>query len=595
MRWRIFALFVLKFSIQSDVLAATNVLNLTFDASLNPPEVLIEADGQLTYQKQENAADKQIILDISGAAIAPSAAQPLDASSLNTNVTMISGYQAQGQNEVVRVVIQLRTPATADVVPEGNNLKVKIGASPEKPEAASNSAATSENSPAPKTNLDEFTQSNESHKFTGKPITLQVREGDIHDVLRLIGDASGFNVVVGEDVRGKITLSLTDVPWDQALDVVLQSLHLGAERSNNILRVGTLANLTAEKTAVANAKMAAKAAEPRITRVFPVSYAKLSDLQNILTKFTVSTSSGFGGPTAETGVVQLDERTNSIVVRDTTENLDRIKKLIEILDTQTPQVMIEAKVIEATEGFQKSAAGSIGFGGQGIPSLFASFSGANPLDPLFGSPGVFANGAGVQTATAGSGSLGISPTVSFLPGVSRLNAILNLGESENQVKVISSPKTVVLNKESANIVEGTPVLIPGTTFQNGVPVPTTSIQNANVSLNVKPIVTNDGSILMDLTVSKDTVIALTGAGQSSSGVGPRNIKTTVLVDSGATLVIGGIYTMESDHTSGGFPILRDLPIIGALFGSTGDNTSRSELFIFITPRILNSRESGLSV
>jgi type IV pilus assembly protein PilQ len=576
------------------VQAASNIISIDFNGIANPAEVSIIADAPLVFKKQENKAEKQIVLELDGSILNGLVSKSIDTSSFDTNVTMINSYQVQGQTELVRIVIQLRNPGTSDVIQSQNGLKVLI------PDSKDGNAKADSNS---KSALEDFMKSEDSHRFTGKPVTLQIRDGDVQDVLRLIGEASGFNVVVGDDVKGKITLSLVDVPWDQALDVVLHTLHLGADRSNNILRVGTLTNLTQEKTAEQNALNAAKAAQPRITRVFPVSFAKLSDLQTILSKFasvgstTASGGSAGGAPVAgsgETSIVQLDERTNSLIVRDTMENLDRMKKLIEILDTQTPQVMIEAKVIEATEGFSKSLTGSLGFGGSGDTSIFASFAGANPLDPLIGTPGVFAAGSAISSQSNASGALngtfGLSPTVSFLPGVSRLNAVLSWGESENQLKVISSPKTVVLNKESAKIVEGTPVLVPGTTTQNGITVPATTVQNADVSLTVKPVVTNEGSVLMELNVSKDVVVNLAGGG----GVGSRNIKTTVLVDSGSTLVIGGIYTMETNHTASGFPILRDLPIIGALFGSDNDSTTRSELFIFITPRILNSRESGLN-
>lgn len=274
-----------------------------------------------------------------------------------------------------------------------------------------------------------------------------------------------------------------------------------------------------------------------------------------------------------------------------------MKKLIEILDTQTPQILIEAKVIEATESFSKSISGAFGVGGTGSSSYVASFAGGNPLDPLIGTPGVFANGAAVSaqsnpTGGTPNGTFGISPSVSFIPGVSQLNALLSWGESENQVKIVSSPKTVVLNKDKASIVEGTPVLVPGTTVVAGVgTVPTSTVQQANVSLNVTPTVTNDGSVLLNLNVSKDVPIALAGGNQ---GIGARNMSTTVLVESGSTLVIGGIYTLQTSHVGSGFPFLRNLPIIGALFGSDSDSTDRSELFIFVTPRILNVKEAGLS-
>ena len=572
--------------------AAVVITAVNFNGTASTPEISIEADGPLVFDKQENPADKQVILELKGATLIDAASKAIDTSSFNSNVSMISPYQVQGQPELVRVVIQLRGAGTAEVVSGQNSLRVLVPNSVLSP--AANSSQT------PKTFLDEFTQNKETQRFTGKLVSLQIKDGDVEDVLRLIGEASGFNVIIGEDVKGKISLSLVDVPWDQALDVVLHTMHLGADRTNNILRVGSLASLTAEKTAELSASTIALASMPRVTRVFPVSYARLADLQTLLSKFVSVAATGAGGTAGAAGgatasIVQLDERTNSIVVRDTIENLDRIKKLIEILDTQTPQVMIEAKVIEATEGFSKSLTGSLGFGGNGDPAAFGSFAGGNPLDPLIGTPGVFSGGDKVGNASnvagALNGTFGLSPSLSFLPGISRLNAVLSWGESENQLKIVSSPKTVVLNKESATIVSGTPVLVPGTTTQNGITVPANSVQSANVSLTVKPIVTNDGSVLMELSVSKDVPVSLTGG---LGGIGTRNIKTTVLVESGSTLVIGGIYTMQTDHTSSGFPILRKIPIIGALFGSESESTNRSELFIFITPRILNAHEAGLS-
>jgi type IV pilus assembly protein PilQ len=229
--------------------------------------------------------------------------------------------------------------------------------------------------------------------------------------------------------------------------------------------------------------------------------------------------------------------------------------------------------------------------------MFASFAGGNPLDPLIGTPGVFSSGAGMSSMSSPSaglpnGSFGFSPSISFLPGVSKLNALLSWGESDNKLKIVSSPKTVVLNKESANIVQGTPVLVQGTTTVAGVgTIPTSTMQQAKLSMDVKPTVTNDGSVLLDLTVTKDVVVTLGGA---NSGIGARSMKTMVLVDSGSTLVIGGIYTMQSNHSSAGFPFLRKIPIIGALFGTDSSSSSRSELFIFVTPRILNPKEAGLS-
>lgn len=626
---------------------ASKITSIDFKGTGDPSEISIQSDGPLTFEKQENSDDKQVVLELKNATISKSNSRKIDTSSFNSNVALVSPYTVKGEPSTVRVVIQLRQQGTADVTQDGNTIKVKVPnanatasaieppATPKVDEGAASSvtdeqtsiqsssaapvaqpgsenstensqANSAEKSGAPKTKLDEFVESKENKKFTGSPVTLQVRDAEIADVLRLIGEASGFNIIVGDGVKGRVTLSLVEVPWDQALDVVLHTLHLGAERSHNILRIVTLADLTAEKVEEFKAVQAAEANAPRVTKVFPISYADLSDLQVILTKFastagTSGSSGGAGGSAAGTatvaGIVQVDARTNSLIIRDLPDQIERMKKLIELLDTQTPQVMIEAKVIEATEGFTKSLNGSLGLSTTPEGNLFASFAGANPIDGLVGTPGVFASGSDISNRSSPSGgtpngTFGLSPSLSFLPGSPRLNALLSWGESETQVKIVASPKTVVLNKQTANIVQGTPVLVPGTTTVAGVgTVATTTVQQANVSLKVKPTVTNDGSVLLDLTVTKDVPFPLPGGNQ---GIGSRNMQTLVLVDSGSTLVIGGIYSMQANHNSSGFPILRKIPILGALFGNETESTDRTELFIFITPRILNPREAGLS-
>ncbi|MGZ3709518.1 MAG: type IV pilus secretin PilQ, partial [Bdellovibrionota bacterium] len=436
-----------------------------------------------------------------------------------------------------------------------------------------------------KSNLDEFMQTMETKRFTGRPITLQLRDADLMDVFRLIGDTSGFNIVIGDDVKGKITLSLNDVPWDQALDMILHTQHLGAERNHNLLRIATLSSLTQEKQQELAATLAAQTSAPRVTRVFPISYANLGDLTTILTKFGgVATNSA-----GQSNIVQSDSRTNSIIVRDTPENIERMKRLIELLDTQTPQVLVESKIIEATEGFTRSVGGNLGLGfvpsaTDGIPiQATTSFAGGNPVDQLIGSPGVFSTGA--SSASGGNGgNMGFSFGIS--PGI-RLNAILNFAEHEENIKVITTPKTVVLNKQSASILQSQPVVINvTTTIPGGGSTQTPTTLNANINLTVTPTVTNEGSVLMDLNVERDV--------PQAQSVASRNIKTQVLVESGATLVIGGIYTLQNNKTSDGFPFLHKIPILGWLFGSDSDATSRSELMIFVTPRILNPKEAGLT-
>jgi type IV pilus assembly protein PilQ len=434
-------------------------------------------------------------------------------------------------------------------------------------------------------------------QFTGKPITIQVRDVDVTDVLRLISEASGFNIVVGSDVHGRITMSLVDVPWDQALDVVLRSLKLGAERNNNLLRVVTLDAMTQEKEQELRAKRAALAAAPTVTRIFPISYADPSDLVGVLNKFGSSkgqagasgVASG-GGPLSQ---IVVDRRTNSIIVQDIVENVTKIEKLIRLLDTATPQILIEAKIVEASEEGSKTLGGSLGVGSSATASnqFFGSFNSGNPIDPLIGSPGVLQSGSAVTSG--GGGQFGFSPTVSFIPGVARLNATLSLTEAESQLKVISAPKLVVLNKQTATITQSTPVGIPQTSAVAGVGVVTSlQIQQANLTMTAVPTVTNDGGIQMTLNLERDVPLAIAGGQQLA--VANRSMQTQVLVESGSTLVIGGVYTTQTTHGESGFPFLRKIPILGFLFGTNSDDTNRDELFFFITPRILNARDAGLS-
>jgi type IV pilus assembly protein PilQ len=592
--------------------SAVKVTGIEFVGTSDPSEVVIQGDGPLTFDKQDNPDLKQVVIEVKDAKLAnKGVARKLDTSSFNGNVSLISPYQVDGQ-EVVRVVIQLREQASLDASVDGNSIRVKIpggggggggggdltavdappadGSAPPAdpaapaPDPAAFTAPSGSGAPSDPIadRLKSFVESQETRKFIGRPITLQLRDADIGDVFRLIGEASGFNILLSDDVSGKVTISLVDVPWDLALDTVLKSNRLGAERNANILRVSTLARLTAEKQEELAAKRAATAAAPKVTRVFSISYAKLDDTTTALQKFASGTDA----------VIHPDARTNSIVVSDTAEAMEKIRKVLEVLDTQTPQVLIEGKVIDATEDFSKGMNGTLAFGRAGTNStqFGASFNQVaagvnnNPVANLIGQPGVFESGALFSAQGATGGVVGFSPRLTFLPGIDRLNAILNFAESESLVRVVSSPKAVVMNKEKASIAHGTPILI--TTPGGPSAASTSTILTATIGLDVTPTVTNDGSIVLDLELRRDIPTA--------SGIANRNIKTRVVVESGTTLVLGGLQNASVNSSSQGFPLLRKIPIIGALFGGDGETTSNSEIFFFITPRILNAKEAGIS-
>ncbi len=590
--------------------AASLVTGVDFKNVGSNSEITVTADGPITFEKKENSGDSQIVLEIKGATLAKSVSRKLDTSSFESKVTLISPYQADDSPDTVRVVVQLKEFVQAEASQDGNSVKLVLpGAGGDAVASAPPAEALAEPPPSDTppvvaeatgdpASLDKFMENRERKVFTGKPITMNVRDASVVEVFRLISEASGFNIVVSEDVQGTITLSLADVPWDQVLDLVLQTKSLAAERNYNVLRIVTVDGYRREKINELSAKAAAEASAPRITRVFPISYAQLGSMVTILTTFGTQPAAALAGGGAEgartaTTQIMQDQRTNSIIVRDLAENIDRMKKLIEILDTETPQVLIESKIIEARESFTRAIAGNIGFGNAGNNTqFFASFNSGNPLDQLLtngNGAGIFDTGEDISATSAGGANFGISPTLTFLPGIQRLNAVLNIAESDDLVKVVASPRTVVLNGQNATITQGLPFqqLQPVAGTLGGGSAPVTA--QANLTLGVTPIVTNDGGVQLTLNIQNDTPAAGAAAGSIT-----RNLSTQVLVPSGQTLVLGGIYRMESTMNSSGIPLLRKIPIIGVFFGSEAEAVARTELFIFVTPRILNKKEAGIS-
>ena len=422
-------------------------------------------------------------------------------------------------------------------------------------------------------------------KFTGSPITLKLKDADVHDVLRLIGDTSGFNIVIHPAVQGKITVSLEQVPWDQALDVVLTTLKLGAERNDSVLRVLPRELLLAEKQQDLDSKKLSLATAPRITRIFPISYADLPQLSQILLNFANSQNTTGGSSASGTQIppttIIIDNNTQSLIVRDSAENVEKIRKLIELLDVQTPQVLIEAKVVEATEDFSKEIGGNLGLGGT---QLGMGFNGQQSL-----------LGTSIAVPANIGGGSAMGTTVMNLGGnrLFGLNASLRMAESENKVKVISSPRTVVLSGKTSSISQSQTtaktLVTPGTATS-----PSTSqiVQvKAETKLNVTPRVTNDGSVFMKLELARE-VLHLEQDGTPATQ--PRMMNTEVIVESGNTLVIGGVLNIDENSSESGMPFLRKLPIFGPLFGSETDKKTKSELMFFITPRILNQKKTALS-
>lgn len=419
-----------------------------------------------------------------------------------------------------------------------------------------------------------------SATFKGKKVTIDLQNADIVNVIRLIGDVSGKNVVVGEDVKGEVTLKLKNVPWDQALDVILKTKDLGQETRGGIIRVVAQAKLDAEREARLRVQEEREKKLPTTVRLIPVNYAVASEMKEQV-----------AGLLSARGKVTVDDRTNVIIVEDIRDNLDQAERLVRTLDTQTPQVLIEARMVEGSSQFSRAL--GIQWGG----GLFFSQRGGNPTGLVFpnnigvvgaapdgaASPGVFfpSNFAVNLPSTAANSGIGLN--LGSVGNLGFLNARLSAAEASGQARVISAPRVTTLNNKKARITQGTTLSVPVATA-NTVSVQTVT---AALELNVTPHVTADGSILMSILLSNNAP----DFGQQVPGAPPpvqkKEAETEMLVKDGDTAVIGGIYTRSQGESHQQTPFLGSIPILGWLFKSVSESDNRTEMLVFISPRIVN--------
>ncbi len=431
-------------------------------------------------------------------------------------------------------------------------------------------------------------------KFDGRRIDLDLKDADIHNVLRLLADVGRVNIVTADDVQGTVTVRMRNIPWDQALDVVLQSKNLGMVQRGNIIRVAPLAQLEKEREmAIARRRQELQLA-PLETRLIPVSYAQANDIQARARELL-----------SNRGSIAVDARTNVLIVRDVAGTLDQVEELTRSLDTQTPQVLVEARIVEATSrylnesGIQwggdatfSAATGnptgiafpnSIGIAG-GASTGTAPTSGLSPFNQTVQNPNFAVN----LPAAVGAGSGGaIGLTFGSVDNNFNINLRLSAAESNGMVRILSSPRVLTLDNHEARIAQGT--LIPFSQVSaQGVQ---TTFQEAKLQLLVKPHVTADGSVSMHVKVNRDEPDFNQTAANGAPTILKREAETELLVMDGHTAVIGGIYTRNTGRNLDQVPFFGDIPLLGLLFQHRRSSDTRGELVIFLTPRIVNRAEA----
>lgn len=411
-------------------------------------------------------------------------------------------------------------------------------------------------------------------KYTGAKISLDFQNAPVRQILRLIADVSKRNMVVGQEVEGEITLKLRNVPWDQALDIVLKMHGLGMEEEGNILRINTLENLAKQRDAESRARAGQLTAEPLVTRVIEVHYTTVDDLK---------TTIAAGGFLTERGQVNADKRTNTLIVKDIESNVDAVVTLVQRLDSPTPQVTIEARIVEIKPDFKfglgiQWGGGYTKYDADSITRVQGAAPGATPA--VFGefAPTYAVNLPGTNTDLGGVG-------VSFgrlLGSPLSLDLRLAAGESQGLNKIISTPKITVLDNQKATIAQGDSIPYQSVDSQGN---PTTNFTDATLSLEVTPHLTGDGMVSMKIKLSKDNASPslATAAGPA---IARRQAETNVLLRDGETTVIGGIYEHNENEGTQRIPFLARIPILGFLFKNKFRTENTSELLVFITPRIV---------
>lgn len=412
-------------------------------------------------------------------------------------------------------------------------------------------------------------------KYHGKRISIDFKNADIHDVLQLIADVSKVNIITADNVSGSITMKLRNVQWDKALDVILKTKNLGKEVLGNIIRIAPLQTLSEEYTARLEMKKKAEENIPMGVRLIPVNYARAEELveqiKNLLTE--------------KRGTVSVDVRTNVLIVKDVFQKLDEAEALVRNLDTQTPQVLIEGRIVEASSTFSSSQ--GIQWGG----NMEASTSKGNQTGLFFpSSVGVsgydtdqwMVNLPTTEAYTNGGGLLNFS--LGSINDALGLTLRLSAAEAEGSLKIISSPRISTLDNKEAMIETG--LKIPIMTL-NAQGVPTSKLIDAKITLKVTPHVTSDNSVILKLDLKKEEPDFSRVNQLGDPAIISKMAKTELILDNGETGVIGGMYTKKISKSEQRVPFLGSVPVLGWFFKSKSKADERSELLIFITPKIIN--------
>ena len=587
---------------------ATKIIGVSQDSSDGQLAILVKADGALHYQDFFLGNPDRLVIDFKN--VESRASKGLDVQQGPVRKARL-GQFSTANPKVARLVLDLNQRAPYHIIEAPDGVKVVFGAG-EPPSPAPLAAMRPEPEPptdpvpapapvpvlpepqftAPKETFEARTVGADEKKFTGDPINLDFKEGDILDIFRLFADISGLNIVVNPGISGKVTLKLNQVPWDQALDLILKSNGLGYSRDGNVIRIARLQDLQKEEQDLRKLKEDQALAGDLTTWRKPLSYAKAEELEPTVKKVALSAR----------GNITLDKRTNTMIITDLPTAIDKAKDLITELDRATRQVEIEARIVVTTRNFTRDIGIQWGFLNQKTPqygnttgltfpnSIIVNGTGTPTgglgVDPNFNS---YSSNAGVAPAGRGyavnlpaaqfNSSLGV--TFGNILGNFSIDAAITALERQGRARLLSTPKVTTQNNQPAEIKQGTQIPIQ-TNVNNTISV---QFKDAVLTLKVTPQITEAETVILDIDVQNNTP----DFSRQVQGIPPINTqaaKTIVLVRDGATTVIGGIYQSNEQNSLDSTPLFGHIPILGYLFRHKSVATTNNELLLFITPRII---------
>ena len=555
-----------------------------------------------------------VVVNVGNAQLPASLQKPLDVTDFATPVQRIDASRSGSGTQVVlsnsgsfeSLAYQTGRDYIVEIVPRAATPARAVGAT---------------------TAMGATTSSASTRAYSGRPVTFNFQDVPVRTVLQLIAEESNLNIVASDTVTGNVTLRLINVPWDQALDIVLQAKGLDKRRSGNVVWIAPQAEIAKYEQDREDARIALDNRAETITEYIPINYGNAEDIAKLLTDESKGNSGGGAAASSQQGrgflsprgSISFDKRTNTLLVIDIPQKVADIKALVSKLDKPVDQVVIEARIVIANESFARELGAKFGISGA---NNNVNFSGNLDANTANRNSQVTTDIANQQLQNAYNTCLGGTTPASCVPPILRgstitrgLNvnlpstlagagslalSILNAGylldielsalQTEGRGEVISNPRIVTSNQKEAVIRQGQEVgylTLTGAGTAGGTQVPQVQFKDVLLELKVTPTITNDGRVFLNMNVKKDEVQGFidTGAGQVPT-IAKREVNTAVLIEDGQTVVIGGVYEFKDQQDMSKVPFLADIPIIGNLFKKRGRQKSKAELLIFVTPKVL---------